>query len=299
VEGPRAVTIDPSLGISHAVLFLGPAGRKLFCGLHLPPDPPRASVVLCSSINADFERTYRREVVAARSLASRGVAVARFHYRGTGNSDGHHTELTFDGMVDDAMSVLGWLRQEAGIAVPVVLGARWGALVAAATSRLSGFGPLALWEPVVEGTRYFREADRARAVRVLKEGASGQRSAEALDVELARYEEADVLGYPITRAFYDSAVERTLAREAGELSRAVLFVEIGSRGGLRPENARQVRRWEEMGFHVRTAQVEGRETWWFIGDRWEPEERRPLTLELARVTGDWILEHIRSGGWGG
>jgi hypothetical protein len=39
---------------------------------------------------------------------------------------------------------------------------------------------------------------------------------------------------------------------------------------------------------VETGRVEAKEAWWFTGDRWDPVERRPTTLELIEMTERWI-----------
>ena len=61
-------------------------------------------VVACPSIYQDLFAGYRDEVLLARSLAARGIAVQRFHYRGAGHSDGDVagaiTSLTSSSVID-------------------------------------------------------------------------------------------------------------------------------------------------------------------------------------------------------
>jgi alpha/beta superfamily hydrolase len=284
-----AVRVDPDAGVEDIVRFAGPVGRRLFTTLHLPPGRPAASLVMCSSMHSEFERNYRREVVVARGLAARGIAVIRFHYRGTGNSD-DGSEVTLDSMTEDASVATGWLAERTGV-TPMFLGTRWGALVASAAANRVDGTPLVLWEPVVDAAAYFREAIRARAMGSLKEGGSGGRGAHALEEELARLDHVDVLGYPIRRALHDSAVGRTLAGQVGDRPRPILVVQLGGRPqDLKREYSAMVERWRKMGFPVETGRVAIREAWWFTGERYEPTERRPATLELAETTARWLLD---------
>ena len=50
----------------------------------------------------------------ARRLASRGLAVGRFHYVGTGNSDGDLGDVTIAGMAADAAAVAAALAAASG-----------------------------------------------------------------------------------------------------------------------------------------------------------------------------------------
>ena len=73
----------------------------LFMVTHLPAGPAQGAVVVCSPIQSELLKNNRHEVMLARRLASQGVAVARFHYIGTGNSDGEVGDVTIDGMAAD------------------------------------------------------------------------------------------------------------------------------------------------------------------------------------------------------
>src|SRR5207253_10522741 len=120
-----------------------------------------AGVVICSSICNDFLHNYRREVELARELAANGIAVARFHYRGLGNSDGDEAAVTFDSMVDDAREATAHLRALTGVSKVSFLGSRFGAPIAAALASGEVGAPLVLVDPTVEASKFFREAWRA------------------------------------------------------------------------------------------------------------------------------------------
>jgi len=93
-RGPVLASREPATrldagGSIEEASFIGPEGRAMFAFLHLPDGAPvLGGLVVCSPMDAETLRHYRKEVLLGRMLAPRGVAVLRFHYRGAGNSDG-------------------------------------------------------------------------------------------------------------------------------------------------------------------------------------------------------------------
>ena len=86
----------------------------LFMVTHLPAEPAEGAVVVCSPIQSELLKNNRREVMLARSLASQKLAVARFHYIGTGNSDGDVREVSINGMTADTAAVATALTRYLG-----------------------------------------------------------------------------------------------------------------------------------------------------------------------------------------
>jgi pimeloyl-ACP methyl ester carboxylesterase len=206
IEAPALAGVartDERTGVRERVGFLGRPPDQLFAALYEPPAPARAAVVICPSILADLTHNYRREVALSRALAARGVAAARFHYRGTGNSHGEPSAVTFETLVDDARTAAALLGSRSRCRA-AFLGTRVGALVAAAAA---GDAPLVLWEPVTDGTGYWREAFRAQRIRDLtRTGRPGPDPERAL----ADVGWTDLLGHRVHDALYRSLRERTL-----------------------------------------------------------------------------------------
>jgi pimeloyl-ACP methyl ester carboxylesterase len=276
-----AARASPAPGVEQTVRFLnGPAG-ELFCSVHAPAAGAHASLVMCPPVLADHSFSYRRELLTALELARRGVAVWRFHYSGTGYSDGSPREISFDSILADARLVVHEAR--AASAAPVTVGGtRLGAMVAAAAAEDH---PLVLWEPVADGSMYLREGFRAR---MIADGGQLERkpptSAELID-ELRRVGRIELLGYSLYEQLHDSIAARRLHDFFRAVDRRVLL--IGSRtaddaepGGNLAEELR------ELGADVTTATVGVAEGWWF--HRTQQSDPTALAAELAAAIGPWL-----------
>jgi alpha/beta superfamily hydrolase len=286
-----AARVDRDLGVREEATFIGDGPKRMLVSLRLPLEgAATAGVVLCPALHEDFMRTYRKDVLLARTLAPRGVAVLRFDYRGTGNSDGGADDATFDSMREDALASASWLRARAEVETVGFLGTRWGALVAAAAVR-DGDSPLALWEPALDGRSYFREAFRANRIHAAKEQRAHE-SEPSTEEELASHGVVDVLGYPLLRTFFEDASTRRLDVELGDRPRPVLLAQTGRGERLRPDYERFAAGLRDRGLAVETAAIDGDETWWFTGARWQAEERRPGTQRLVERTTDWLARAL-------
>ncbi|HEY8526437.1 MAG TPA: alpha/beta hydrolase [Acidimicrobiales bacterium] len=114
---------------------------------HMPGGPPRAGVVVCSPLPYGATTVYLPDARLGRNLARAGIVAQRFHYRGTGHSDGDPAAVSLDTMVEDARAALAHLRQQCGLDQVGLLGAAAGATVAALVARDLPGAPVALWRP--------------------------------------------------------------------------------------------------------------------------------------------------------
>lgn len=239
-------------------------GSTVFEVTYLPARPANLGVVICSSILVEQLTNYRPEVLLARGLAARGFAVQRFHYRGTGLSGGENTDATWETMCEDAAAATERLRSRAHVDGVAFIGARWGAAVAAAVARSYPAGPLVLWEPVLDGKRYFREMIRARLVREVKD----RRFAGATDLwktELAERGWVDLLGYTLHRALYESGQGVDLeALLAGRRS-SVLLIQFGRATTLRADYRQLQTSLSRQGASVDVRVLHEEPAWFFPG----------------------------------
>jgi pimeloyl-ACP methyl ester carboxylesterase len=284
-----AVRRDPQTRVREEAMFFGPGSVKMFGYVRIPEGAVLGAVVVCPPIHEDFMRVYRKQVLLARALAARGLAVLGFHYRGTGNSEGEVQDLTYDGMLDDTRSAIQWLADRIGVG-PGLVGIRWGGLMAAAAAKDSD-APMALWEPTIDPALYFREATRANTVWHVQEGLGGP-SGMSFEEELRQHGSVDLLGYPVYLGLYETAGGHRLADELGDRPRSLLLVQMTRNERLRDRYATLSRGLEDRGFSVDGYVLEEEESWWFTGVRWEAEEGRTGTQELVSVTTDWVVQRV-------
>lgn len=245
---------------------------RCFTILHRPSGDPRAVLVVCAPVLIEQMRNYRREVELARLLAARGVATLRFHYRGTGHSDGGNDDLVLGSMVEDAAGAVAHAAEQVGDDVPLgLLGTRLGGLVAAAVRPAA---PLVLWHPVLDGRAWVREVQRARAVGDL-------RAPEAGDEAAAEEDRREVLGYALTTALVDSVSAAQLVPLVRERTGPVFVVDAGRDEDTRTPGARLA----SAAPHVTRVGVrEDASAWWFpaaLSDSGDGDRS-------LQVTADWV-----------
>jgi len=286
--GNEVLRVDAAAGIEERAGWFGGAAAPLFGYSHAPLDrPATAALVVCPPVLGDLAISYRREVVLARELAGAGVLVQRFQYRGMGNSLGDPAATTFPGLVEDACLAVELARSLAPPAAPLaLLGSRVGALVAAAATRRFSGAALALWEPVVEGGAYFREARRAWMIRAMAERRDRGRP-DGLAGELRERGWADVAGDELHLALYESTVERTLDGELAKGPRPVLVVQPGSAGdGALDGPLSQAL--AARGCRVEIARLGEAEAWWF-----NPTPEPVGVAEVAGRLSTWLAGAAR------
>jgi hypothetical protein len=299
---------DAATGIREEARFLGPAAHRLFTVTAYPPGTPAGGVLICPPFGADSVANYRREVALARALAAAGLAAVRFHYRGTGNSDGDPAATTLDSMRDDVVDA----TTAVGAAIdgpPGLVATRLASLVAAAAAPALGAPALALWEPVLEGRRFLRDAVRASRMREISTGgprpaadgsdgaaaAGGGHAAAAAATNGVGHAAAaadggglDVVGYRIPQALSESCAARRLVDdlEAASALAAVLLVGFGPGSELgRPLDAAATTL-RDRGVAVTAQVVPTEETWWFARSTMAEHEA------VVGVTCAWLREAL-------
>lgn len=282
-----AVRTDADTGALEEALFFG--GPDRLFGVTHRPAKPTVGVVICSPIHAELLRTYRREVLLARSLAAAGYAVQRFHYRGTGNSDGRLADITFESMVEDVDDAAVRLLAATGVERLAFVGIRLGAAVAAVSARSHGAVALVVWEPVLNAKRYFDEIFRGHLVSGLKSTDGAKRKPLQ---ELRDRGTVDVLGYSIDRPLYDSVRARRLLDDVSQAPPNVLLVRIGGSKNLGGDQDSLVGRWREAGATVEVRQISRGEPWWFGLNPRDVEEEPDRMTGLVEVTSEWMQKRV-------
>ncbi len=280
--GDSSTALDLIDGTSEHVAFFD----GLFGVTHVPKGEVRSSLVVCSPIFSEFLKNNRREVMLGRRLAAEGIAVQRFHYRGTGNSDGDPNALTLDTMSADAASAAEHLRDVTGGEGAATLGTLLGAFPAVAIA--DSDTPIALWDPVLDGGRYFKDLVRTLVIVGMSHGV--EVSSEELEIEFQRSGRLDIAGFSVPRSLHDSARAQKLEAPAG--TAPALVVQLGRKAEISSATARLVQKLEDRGRTVSVEPVPAREAWWFHQDidRLRPEEGAILDSAMIEPTVRWLTE---------
>ena len=268
--------------------FLRSGAGSILAILHSPADGTlaRAVVVICGSLFEDLHVNYRTELLLARVLARRGCAVARFHYRGTGNSDDlSEGAVTFGSMSADLRSAVTWAQGRWDRATPLILcGFRAGALLASNLAEPLG-ADLICWAPVVDGHEYFRRLSRASRVARVRRAAHSPAAAAGGERDLREGSPVELLAHTVDPRTYADLRDRALPDQIGRRDVLVLQVGTGSTGSRQID--RTTARWRAAGARVTEKAVSARQQW-FVPDRWEPEDSRPETTFIIDAISEWV-----------
>lgn len=294
-QASSAVRTDDRLGIREEAEFFG-REELLFGFRHLPRGEPTSCVVVCSPLIADFRKNYRREVSLGRALAADGIAVQRFHYRGTaGHSDGDPTAVTFETLTRDATEAAERATEVTGAPVRAFVGTRLGAIVAAGAASSFDDAAVALWEPTTNVDAYYREGFRARQIRDLREQASTSGSTKNLARELEVQGRVDVLGFSVLHRLYESLRPHSLDQELSRTGTPVLLVQIGMSQDVRREYDELLQALRARGRSVEARLVRAGTSWWLAEADGNDVIQNDGSPEVVDVTRRWIEELSSAG----
>ena len=269
---------DKASGCRQRIGFIGPNGARIYATLHLPIGSPSAGVVICSPLFVEGERNYRREVLLARRLAELGVAAIRLHYRGSGNSDSLEG-ITIESMDQDANTAA---EELAGIGVRSLgaVGTRMGAHTAVRLGALSRGAPLALWEPVVQTSKWVREVRRASRIAALTDH-HGPVPRDGVEGAI------ETVGYSFEPSAFTAADE--LVPPAGS---PVLLVQLTRDTTLSRTFSDAASRWSAKGLEVQATNFVLDQPWWFLDHGWTAAEEGRQDEGLCAMTARWLVERL-------
>lgn len=140
------------------LLWIPSRGKRMASVLHLPDSRGRApAVLMCHGFTGHKAESHRLFVHTARRLAQEGLAVLRFDFLGSGDSEGLFEEMTIRGEVEDALNALSFLREQPRVDANriAMLGFSLGGCVTALSQpRAGGVKTLVLWAPVSNPMRW-------------------------------------------------------------------------------------------------------------------------------------------------
>ncbi len=142
--------------------------QKIFGMLHRPLHTSEAPplVVFCHGFASNKIGTNRCYVTLAEQLSKAGFASLRFDFRGSGDSEGAISQMTFEDFISDAVAVLEMARTLPGIDSQKIalFGSSLGATVSVfAAARFQKIAAMVLWAPIAEGARWMRDFMQSQA----------------------------------------------------------------------------------------------------------------------------------------
>lgn len=178
-------------------------GRRLAYLMTMPRDrPKRTGVVICHSW-FEFKMLQSAEIALARAVALSGFSAIYIQAPGMGDSSGVYSDCTVEARVGTALRAAEELLACGQFPDRVCMfGARMGAAIAARAAQELGPGSsLAMWDPALNSSDYWKQAKRfGRVVATL-----GPRTKQFAtpDESLAATGRASFLGYQVTQEMVD------------------------------------------------------------------------------------------------
>ncbi len=127
-------------------------GEKIFGILHRPLHLSQVpAIVICPGFAGNKCGKFRMFVTLGQELAKQGIAVLRFDYRGSGDSEGEFHDITLEGKISDTLKCLNFLAHDPQIDASRLglLGRSLGGAIAVlAARRHQAIKSLVLWAPV-------------------------------------------------------------------------------------------------------------------------------------------------------
>jgi len=286
-----ASRIDRDRNLKEEVLVFEHDGAHLFGLLHLPlvvpKGLPRAGLVICAPFAVEQVGASLLQVEAARVLASNGLPIFRFHYRGSGDSEGDPEEVTLSGQVSDALRAIDLLCERERLERVGLLGIRLGGTVAALAAETEPrVRVLVLWEPVVRPRAYFNEFLRAKIFSELMNHQQPSASVNQMLDEMRRTGQVEALGYLLHRRLFDDAVPVDLSRDLKAFLGRALVVQISRKAKV--ESAFEMLRQRLEGCGARCdLEVVIEEPGWFFGVDTPYRSQRLIGLVWS-----WCRQHL-------
>jgi pimeloyl-ACP methyl ester carboxylesterase len=134
--------------------------KPLFGCYHEPPTNRRrqVGVLICQPVGHEYVNSHRALRQLANRFSEAGFPVLRFDYYGCGDSSGSTEDSSVAQWLKDISAAIAELRQRAGVFRVCLVGLRLGAALAAlAAAQRRDVESMVLWDPVVEGGRYFAD----------------------------------------------------------------------------------------------------------------------------------------------
>jgi hypothetical protein len=199
------------------------------------------------------------------------------------DSAGDAAEVSFETLVQDALTAAEEGRRLSGARRVIWLGVRFGALIAAEALRRQpgNAAALSLWEPLFSGADYFRQLARGILFAAVARGEKPNKTANDLLDEVDREGKVQTYGSYLYRTFYDTGRRAELAKSLADWCGPTQLAQIQPRLTLSAANTNLVAKLEGRGAPVCVTRVSSEPGWQISGLPW-------VSDPLLNETGDWL-----------
>ena len=255
--------------------------------------------VICHSFGIEQVNLHRLEVVTARAMAAAGFPVLRFHVQGYGDSERRGVPVDVQWHLDGAGDAVALVRELDGVSRVGILGARFGAMVAALTAHRLDLDLIGLWQPYITGEQFLRDfIQTALFERMLGQVGEEGGSSPGFEERFGNEGWQDLNGFRLSRKALRDISAIDLQRDVGHLRGDALIVGVSRTGGLPMEAATLAAHLSSRGARCRTEGVQekaaamfGQHHFMKIGDG---EVERDLFFDafrsIAATTTAWAVD---------
>jgi exosortase A-associated hydrolase 2 len=276
--------------------FAGSRGRRLLGFIHLPPVPAQGpGLVYCHPFGEEKMASHPVSVITARRIRDLGVPVLRFDFSGCGDSEAELDEVTPADWLEDLRCACEELKRRSGAQRIALWGLRLGASLALAYAATAQPAFLILWQPLPDLEQYIKQFLRQKQSTDIAAGREGGATLKALVQSLEAGESVEVIGYPISGAFYKGFLDLAKTSLPSHVGYPVLVATASLSDEAPMGPLRVAESLEKLGHRVERIHAKD-DTFWDRQWRWEA----PLLTEatagfVASATGRAATTSLRAG----
>ena len=296
---------DPEAGIAETFLQPVLGGGRSLAVLSRPVGPARKiGWVICHSIGLEQVHMARLDVMVARALSRAGFPTLRYQGQGYGDSDPAEG-VGLSSHLRDASDAVRLMRAQEGVERVGVLGARFGAAVAALVADREGLDLMGLWEPATSGSKFMRDFLRQRVLSEMVEGDSGRPSGmEQIYSELRSQGWADIKGFVLSQEAHDEISNMDLLKDVNNFKGSSLILSISRNGAVSAALAELSRHLQSLGGqcvvetvrHATAPQLGQFHFQTIDGGRGKRDTQFDLDLGVAASTVQWATDQVGEAG---
>jgi len=260
-------------GVLHAVLY---QDMDASC---------RRGLLVCNPFAAESIFARRSLVSLARAVARQGVAVLRFDYVGTGDSEGAFEAAGIESRLKDLETAWRYLKGLPGLEHAGVFGLRLGGTLAALAAARGRIRPdwVVLADPVSDLKACLNQALRTNVASQTTSYRKVLRNRQALVSAIQEGEAVAVVGgFPLGKVFYEEASALDPAGEMKATAAVVFTATVPEGADPPPEAARLLQAYEAAGTPAAYVATPGQKIWELPRNYFDP----PETLIRA------VLDHL-------